>query len=355
MMQAGEGPDEVVRQAAARRAEDRSDEDLAAAAQLGLRLVSPEDDEWPDAALHAMEVAVARGEGDLAPPQALWVRGPLRVDDAVARAVAIVGARDATPYGVRVAADLAYALARRGWTVVSGGAYGIDGAAHRGALGADGTTMAVVAGGLRSPYPAGHAALFDRVAATGLLVSEWPPDCTPQRHRFLIRNRVIAALAAGTVVVEAGARSGAASTARRTRELGRALMAVPGPITSAQSVGCHRLLQEEGVQLVTGVEDVLEMIGELGADLAPRRRVEVAPRDRLDPQAQRVLDGVPARGHASPDRIAVAAGVPVVDVLRCLPALEMHRFVEPGEAGWRLGPAARQSRRAAGQATRASA
>jgi len=345
LLLAEEAPADVLRQAAARLAEDRSDEDLAVAAGLGLRLVTPEDDEWPQAALHAMEIAVARGAADQAPPQALWARGSARVDAAVARAVAIVGARDATPYGVRVAADLAYALARRGWTIVSGGAYGIDGAAHRGALAADGTTVAVVAGGLRSPYPAGHARLFDRIATTGLLVSEWPPDCAPQRHRFLIRNRLIAALAAGTVVVEAGARSGAASTARRARELGRPLMAVPGPVTSAQSVGCHRLLQEEEARLVACADDVLEMVGALGDDLAPPPPVQARPRDRLDPVAQRVLDGLPGRSAASADRIAVAAGVPVIDVLRCLPALEIGGFVEQSGTGWRLGAAARRAGR----------
>jgi DNA processing protein len=342
LVQAGEGPDDVLRQAASRRYEDRSGEDLAMAARLGLRLVGPEDDEWPEAALRAMEIAVARGAPDLAPPQALWVRGSVRLDTALARAVAIVGARGATPYGVRVAADLAYALARRGWTIVSGGAYGIDGAAHRGALAADGMTIAVVAGGLRSPYPAGHTNLFDRIAVTGLLISEWPPDCAPQRHRFLIRNRLIAALASGTVVVEAGARSGALSTARRARELGRALMAVPGPVTSAQSVGCHRLLQEEDARLVTRAEDVLEMVGALGDDLAPPPSVEVRPRDRLEPLAQRVLDGLPTRGVVSADRIAVEAGVPVVDVLRCLPGLEIGGFVEQSATGWRLGRAAKQ-------------
>jgi len=252
--------DGVVRQAASWREEDRSAEDLATAARLGVRLVTPEDDEWPTAPLSAMEVAVAAGASDLTPPLALWVRGSRRVDEVMARAGAIVGARDATPYGVRVAADLAAGLAERGWTVVSGGAYGIDGAAHRGVLAVGGTTVAVLANGLLSPYPAGHAALFDRVAGTGLLVSEWPPDCAAQRHRFAIRNRLIAALSSGTVVVEAGMRSGTTSTVRRALELGRTVMAVPGPVTSAQSAGCHRLLQQEDVPLVTCVEDVLDVL-----------------------------------------------------------------------------------------------
>jgi DNA processing protein len=266
-LQLGLGPDDLARQVAGRCGEDRSAADLAAAARLGVRLVTPEDDEWPVGRLQAMEAAATRGAAELAPPLTLWVRGPRRVDEAMARAVAIVGARDATPYGVRVAADLAGGLAQRGWTVLSGGAYGIDGAAHRGALAGGGTTVAVLANGLLSPYPAGHAALFDRIAEAGLLVSEWPPDVAPQRHRFLTRNRLIAGLTAGTIVVEAGVRSGTASTVRRAQELGRAVMAVPGPITSAQSVGCHRLLQQPGVRLVTGVEDVLESIGAFDADL----------------------------------------------------------------------------------------
>jgi len=261
LLQAAPVPDDVARQAAGWRGVDRSAEDLATAARLGVRLVIPEDDEWPVASVKAMEGAVARGVSDLAPPLALWVRGSQRVDEAMARAVAIVGARDATPYGVRVTADLASGLAEWGWTVVSGGAYGIDGAAHRGALAVGGTTTAVLACGLLSPYPAGHAALFDRIAAAGLLVSEWPPDCAPQRHGFCIRNRLIAALSSGTVVVEAGVRSGTTSTVRRALELGRAVMAVPGPVTSAQSAGCHRLLQQGDVQLATGVQDVLESLG----------------------------------------------------------------------------------------------
>jgi len=227
-----------------------------------LRLVTPADAEWPVAPLHAMEVAVAHGATDLTPPRTLWVRGSLRLDAAVSQAVAIVGSRDATPYGVRVAADLAYGLAVRGWTVVSGGAYGIDGAAHRGALAAGGATMAVLPSGLSRPYPAGHTTLFDRISVAGLLVSEWPPDAALQRHHFPLRNRLLAAFASGTIVVEAGAPSGTFSTARRTRELGRPVMAVPGPISSTQSAGCHLLLRHGAAQLVTCVEDVLATVGE---------------------------------------------------------------------------------------------
>jgi DNA processing protein len=342
LIRSGRVPEQVSRLALARREEDRSLADLAAADRLGIRLVTPEDDEWPDEALHAMAVATSRSVPDLVPPQALWVRGARRLDEAVARAVAIVGSRSATEYGSWLAGTIAHELADRGWTIVSGGAYGIDGAAHRGALAAGGCTVVVVAGGLDRPYPGGHAALFDRVADTGLLVSEWPPDCPPQRHRFLVRNRLIAALGVGTVVVEAGRRSGARSTARRARDLGRAVMAVPGSITSAMSVGTHEMIRDEGACLVTCGADVVELVGAMGADLAPRPPAKPAPRDGLSPLARRVLDGMPAVAAIQPDRIAVNAGVPVIDVLRCLPALELHGFVRAAADGWRLTPAARQ-------------
>jgi DNA processing protein len=342
VLRSGRAPEPVSRLALARRDEDRSLADLAAADRLGIRLVTPEDDEWPDEALHAMEVATSRSVPDLAPPQALWVRGSLRLDEAVARAVAIVGTRSATSYGGWMAGSLASELAERGWTIVSGGASGIDSAAHRGALKAGGSTVVVTAGGLERPYPGGHAALFDRVADSGLLVSEWPPDCPPQRHRFLVRNRLIAALAAGTVVIEAAYRSGARSTARRARDLGRVVMAVPGSTMSAMSVGTHAMIRDEGACLVTCSDHVLELVGALGDDLAPQPRSRPAARDALDPLAQRVLDGMPAAAAIQPDRIAVEAGVPVVDVLRCLPALELHGFVWADTTGWRLSPAGRR-------------
>jgi DNA processing protein len=294
LIRSGRAPEQVSRLAVARREEDRSLADFAAAGRLGIRLVTPEDDEWPDQALHAMEVATSRSVPDLVPPQALWVRGALRLDEAVAHAVGIVGSRSATQYGCWVAGKIAHDLAEEGWTIVSGGAYGIDGAAHRGALAADGCTIVVTAGGLERPYPGGHARLFDRVAETGLLVSEWPPDCPPQRHRFIVRNRLIAALTAGTVVVEAAHRSGARATARRARELGRAVMAVPGAITSAMSVGTHEMIREEDACLVTSGAHVRELVGALGDDLAPLPRARPAPRDRLSPVARRVLDGMPA-------------------------------------------------------------
>jgi DNA processing protein len=341
-MRGGRAPAEVATLAAARVGQDRVEADLALAAAHGIRLVLPEDDEWPDEALAPMEMAAAFGKADLAPPQVLWVRGAARLDEVTGRAVGMVGAREATSYGTWAGGDLAQGLAGRGWTVVSGGALGIDTACHRGALAAGGATVVVTAGGLCKPYPASNETLFDRIADSGLLVSEWPPDAPPQRHRFLIRNRLIAGLSAGTVVVEAGARSGARVTARCAYEYGQPVMAVPGPIGSALSVGTHDLIRDQRAVLVASVEHVLEMVGAIGADLAPVPRAEPTRRDRLSPTAQRVLDGLPPFDTVSADQIALAAGVPLIDVLRNVSVLELHGFIEPAPSGWRLTYAGRE-------------
>jgi len=302
------------------------DSDLAALERLGGRLVCPGDAEWP-AGLDALEFR----------PLALWARGPVELGACAASSVAVVGARAATAYGVHVAGELSAALcADFGRAVVSGAAYGIDGAAHRGALAVDGRTIAVLACGVDVPYPKGHDGLLRTIADRGLLLSEWPPGCSPQRHRFLIRNRVIAALTAGTVVVEAAARSGALNTAGSALRLDRPVMAVPGPVTSAMSVGSHVLLREVGVRLVTSAAEVVEEVGRLGDDLAPRPRGADDDRDQLSSLSRRVLDGVPARRGAGPAGIARVAGVDVRDVLRCLGPLELTGLVERTPEGYRL-------------------
>lgn len=309
--------------------------DLEAAAEKDIRFLMPGDPEWPGTALQPLWTASVGGAGRVAPAEWLWVRGNGRLDELLGRSVSVIGSRAFSSYGEHVATDLAFGLADRDWTVVSGGAYGIDGAAHRGALTAEGRTVAILAGGLDTPYPSGHSTLFERILHTGLLVSEWPVHSAPQRYRFLIRNRLIAGVSAGTVVVEAAARSGTSSTAGHVRRLGRSLMAVPGPVTSALSVGTHELIRGEA-RLVTRVEEVIEEIGSIGADLAPRRVGHSDPRDELDGLARQVLDGVPAGRPVRPEVIAVEAGVPVGDVLRALPALELQDFVEPVGEGWRL-------------------
>ncbi len=239
---------------------DRVEADLADARVLGVRLVTPEDVEWPAVALAPLEQATAAGAAGLAPPLALWARGRLPVGQALSRVVSVIGARAATAYGGHVAADLGYGLAAAGWTVLSGGAYGVDGSAHVGALraGAEGaSTVAVLPCGLARPYPAGHVSLLEEIASDGLLLSEWPPDVPARRHRFTVRNRLLAAAGAATVVVEALARSSALPTARDAARLGRQVFAVPGPVTSALSDGPHALLRDRTARLATGTADVL--------------------------------------------------------------------------------------------------
>lgn len=310
----------------------RPDRDLAAGAYVGARFVIPGDEEWPD----QVDDLVRLGRRDAGAPLGLWVRGPLNLRVACSRSVAVVGARASTAYGDYVASEFGIGLAERMWTVVSGGAYGIDGAAHRGALAGDGATVAVLACGVDVAYPRGHAALIDRIAETGLIVSEWPPGCAPMRYRFLVRNRVIAALTVGTVVVEAAVRSGALSTANRARELDRHIMAVPGPITSTMSKGTNQLLREPDVMCVTSVADVIDLVGLMGSDLAPQLMIPADPRDDLDEVSRRVLESVPVRRAAGPASIAVTAGIAPQQVLRCLGGLAARGFVERVDTGWRL-------------------
>jgi DNA processing protein len=247
-----------------------------------------------------------------------------------------VGSRAATGYGNHVAIEMAAHLAERGVTVVSGGAFGIDASAHRGALAASGVTVAVLAGGLEFGYPRGHGQLFSAIAADGVLVSECPPDRGPTRPGFLVRNRIIAGLSAGTVVVEAAVRSGALNTARHARELCRPVMAVPGPVTSEQSAGCHELIRDYGAMCVTCATDVAEHLAPPGVGLSdgPRRGSATA-RDGLDPTAVAVLEEVPARGGRGPASIAARAAVDLDTALRCLGVLAASGFIERCELGWR--------------------
>ena len=318
----------------ARRQIDCAAKDLEVLSRLGGRLVTSEDDEWPLLAFAAFDGVGARQRPRGRPPMVLWVVGPGNLRDVADRAAAIVGTRASTAYGEYVAGDLADGLAGRDVAVVSGAAYGIDGAAHRAALAADGLTVAVLAGGIDVPYPAGHAALLHRIREEGLVVSEYPPGVRPARHRFLTRNRLVAALAGATVVVEAGARSGAANTAAWARALGRAVCAVPGPVTSSASVGCHALLRGEA-NLVTRAEDVVELVGRAG-ELAPDEQRPVSPLDGLGDTEQRVYDALPARGARTPDEIAVASGLPATQVLGPLAVLELSGLVVCQDGRWKL-------------------
>ena len=300
--------------------------DLDAIDALGGRLVCPGDAEWP---------AQLDDLGDRK-PIALWVRGPVSLRDVTAQAVAVVGSRAATPYGNQVAAELTVDLGDRGWSSVSGGAYGIDTAAHRGSLAAGAVTVAVLACGVDVTYPSGIRRVFDDIVETGLLVSEWAPGAMPTRLRFLWRNRVIAALGRGTVVVEMGRRSGARRTCTEAARLARPVMAVPGPVTSAVSVGCHALLREHQAECVTSAADVLALVTREDEPSAASPPV----RNRLFREAHRVLDALDPVEFLSIGRLADATGQDPAALAVLLDALREHELAESADDRYRLGPAA---------------
>ena len=292
-----------------------------AATALGLRLVVPGDDGWPPA---------FDDLGDHA-PAALWLRGAAELPE-VTSAVAVVGCRASTAYGEQVAADLGSALADRGFCIVSGGAYGIDGMAHRAALAADAPTVAVMAGGVDRFYPTGHDALLRAVVERGLLVSESPCGSTPSKWRFLQRNRVIAALSAVSVVVEAGRRSGALNTAAHAQALGRPVGAVPGPVTSPSSVGCHALIRSGLGVCVTTAADVVELIP--GRSLADAG----ASPARDDPERVRLLDALSTRVDRGTDEASIASGLSTARTRGLLAEMEDEGLVTRAPSGWRRSP-----------------
>lgn len=312
--------------------------ELARAAERGMRFVCPGDDEWPE------QLAALDGAGTLnqrgGPPLGLWVRGPLSLREATQGAVSVVGSRSATTYGADVAGQISSELAAAGVTVVSGAAYGIDVAAHRGALAVRGPTIAVLACGADRVYPAGNQHVLDYIARTGLVVSELPPGCAPTKLRFLSRNRIIAALGHGTCVVEAAARSGALNTANWATRLGRLLMGVPGPVTSAPSEGVHELLRTGEAQLVTRAAHVLELVSPAGHHLVEPPRGPERAGDRLSTFHRQVLDALPAAVPASTSSVARTAGLAVGPVTRALQDLEQLGLARSSDAGWRLGAAA---------------
>ncbi|MBZ9641186.1 DNA-processing protein DprA, partial [Streptomyces sp. PSKA30] len=294
------------------------------AGEAGEGFVGPGDAKWPG---QLDDLGEAR-------PLGLWIRGRPSLRMWALRSVAVVGARACTEYGAHMAVTLAADLAERGWVVVSGGAYGVDGAAHRGALGAGGATVAVLACGVDRPYPRGHTQLITRIADQGLVVGELPPGDHPTPSRFLVRNRVIAALTRGTVVVEAAYRSGSLVTARAAQRLGRHTMGVPGPTTSGLSAGVHELLRGDAT-LVTDAAEVVELVGDMG-ELAPDRRGPVLPRDLLAPGARRVLTALPARGAATAEEIARGTPTTEDDAIARLYELRALGYVERHGDGWKL-------------------
>jgi DNA processing protein len=303
--------------------------DLEIGAKYSARVLCPGDPEWP------------MGLDDLAaPPYCLWVRGPVDVAASCERSVAVVGARSATAYGEMVAAEISAGLGQRRFTVISGAAYGIDAAAHRGALATGAITIAVLAGGVERPYPSSHAALISRIAEGGAVVSEVAPGSAPTKTRFLQRNRMIATMGRGTVVVEAGLRSGSLNTARTAAEHGRVVAAVPGPVTSLTSAGCHEAIRSGLAQLVTNAAEAAELIGDYGIDLAPARRGPSFPGDELEEHAARVLSALPVGRAVSVAALAVSSGLSVAEVRSVLARLDQSSLAERHGDLWRKGPAA---------------
>jgi DNA processing protein len=260
------------------------------------------------------------------PPAELWTRGPLNLD--TPRAIAIVGTRTATGYGRRVAHDLAFDLAGAGWSIVSGLARGIDSAAHRGALEAGGTTIAILGCGIDQVYPARNRGLREEIALSGLLVTEYEPGTPPLKHHFPSRNRIIAALARAVVVVQAGERSGALITADLALELGRDVLAVPGPVDQPGSRGVNRLLRD-GAGLVESAADVLDALDDLPGMEATRAAQTFLFGE--DPEGRsggvgkvsRRLVELLAAGPARVEELAWAAGLPVAEALSELSRMEL--------------------------------
>lgn len=316
----------------ARAAVDTAARDLETCDRLGARLLTRDDADWPAWQVLGLDQADTAARGGA--PLALWVRGPESFADISERSVALVGSRAASSYGDYVAGLLAADLCASGWAVVSGGAYGIDGSAHRSALAASGTTAAVLACGIDRDYPSGHAQLLREIAQRGLVVTEYPPGTTAAKHRFLTRNRLVAALSSAVVVVEAGRRSGAANTAAWAKRIGRPLGAVPGAVTSATSVGTNAMIADGDATLVADAAAVIALAAPDGHDVrpaAPSRRT-----DGLLPDQLRILEALPARGGLSVDEIAFVSGVRTQDALRALAALDFAGLVDGSDGTWGL-------------------
>lgn len=313
-----------------RLAEVDVDAVIARSEDVGCRILVAGDAQWPRR---------VDDLGDRA-PLALWCWGEANPRLLTIRSVAVVGARACSRYGEFVARDWSAQLARDGIAVISGGAYGIDAAAHRGALAVDGITICVLAGGIDIPYPRGHEGLFAEIVERGLIVSEAPPGETVRRRRFLTRNRLIAALAGATCVVEAARRSGSARTAHDAAALYRPVLAVPGPVTSETSQGTHQLVGDGLAMLAASVDDVRAAIDPIAV-----HPVEIDRSDGVSSTMREVLDVLPAaRAFESGDRqvpglsipdIAVRSGIAVHEVRHQLHEAQQRGLVQQSdEARW---------------------
>lgn len=301
--------------------------------RCGARFVVPGDEEWPEP-LGLLEGVRLAGQGGV--PLGLWVRGSLTLSGLVG-AVAVVGARASTSYGNHVATEFGADLGLAGRVVVSGLAFGIDAAAHRGALSARHETVAVLANGVDAAYPVAHSSLMESVVARGAVISEAPPGCRPLKAAFLARNRLIAALTEGVVVVEAAARSGARNTASWAGALGKHVMAVPGPVTSSLSVTPHRLVREALATLVTSVAEVTELLSPLQPELELPLWGRDQPLDRLPPRLRSLREVVAPREEVGVADLMARTGLSVPECLAGVDELVELGWLEPaGEVAWRL-------------------
>lgn len=325
--------------------------DVETVKRLGGGLLTPEDPRWP----------VALSELQLGAPIALWFRGGSGVVPVLQSCIAVVGSRDNTSYGANVTTEIASSLVQREFTVVSGGAYGIDAHAHRGALSAAPSaprlpssanihesarrkhtaeslsmpTIAVMAGGVDRFYPSGNEELLRAVAERGMIMAEVPPGTNPTRYRFLQRNRLIAALCTMTVVVEARWRSGALNTAHHAEQLSRLVGAVPGSVYSANSAGCHRLLKEGSAVCVTDAADIAELASGMGENLQTEPEVQPALHDGLGTSDLMVLDALPLHTATTLEKLCVVAGLSAMTVLAGLGRLEALGIAERSGGGWK--------------------
>ena len=301
---------------------------LRQAARFGARLRVPSDESWPTPLDDLGHYA----------PLALWTRGTEQALETFHRSISLVGARAATGYGEHVTMEASAGLVDRGYAIVSGAAYGIDGMAHRAALASHGMTVAFLAGGVDRFYPSGHDALLGRIVDHGMVISELPCGSQPTRWRFLQRNRLIAAASLATIVIEAGWRSGSLNTAHHALSLSRPVGAVPGPITSAASAGCHKLIRESMVTCVTSVDEMAELAPLSGQSRMPGEPPADARGDAgsasSNPTTARVVDALSARSPREAGDIATRAGLSIGDVRAELGRMLLDGAVREAERGW---------------------
>lgn len=325
---------------------DRAHQDLEITERLGGRLITPEDEEWPREQLDLAFGFVSSGlsehlrshQADAAPPHALWVRGG-HLGPLLNQAVGVVGTRAATAYGREVTRLFGSGFAAHRWTVVSGGAKGIDTIAHETALARGGATIAIQACGLDNTYPRDNADMFQRiVGADSAVITEYPPGTTPQRHRFLTRNRLVAALTHGTVLIQAPWRSGALNTMTWCEGLGRTAMAVPGPVTTRDFSGNHARIKDGRAQLVTNPDEVRALLSAVGTlDANEQYELAFAPDEvqSLSRTELRIYDALPVSAGKDADRIALDAGIHLHQTVAALVGLTRRGLVTREGEVWR--------------------